>query len=62
MYDRNGQLLFVDAKGYCPGDAFDRLLAALGWPGTKLMFQLVRQAVFLDEATFRRQAENAQLE
>jgi hypothetical protein len=59
LYDRNGQLLFVDAKGSCPGEAFDQLLAALGWPGTKLMFQLVRQAVFLDETTFRRHAENA---
>jgi hypothetical protein len=28
----------------------------LGWPQTPLVFQLVREAVFLDEAEFRRWA------
>lgn len=56
LYDRQGQLLFVDLKGTCPRDALDRLLAALGWPETPLMFQLTREAVFLDEADFRRLA------
>jgi hypothetical protein len=54
LYDRNERLLFVDAKGTCPAEQFDRLLAALGWPETPVMFQLVRQAVLLDEAEFRR--------
>ncbi|MEX0679112.1 MAG: hypothetical protein WD063_18705 [Pirellulales bacterium] len=54
LYDRNGRLLFVDVKGTCPADQFDRLLQALGWPQTKLMFQLTREAAFLDEAEFRR--------
>jgi hypothetical protein len=57
LYDRNERLLFVDLKGTCPAAAFDRLLAALGWPETRLMFQLTREAVFLDEAEFRRWAE-----
>ena len=56
LYDRNMRLLFVDLKGSCPRDQFDRFLAALGWPETKLMFQLTREAVFLDEAEFRRDA------
>jgi hypothetical protein len=56
LYDRNEQLLFVDVKGACPGEQFDRLLTALGWPGTRLMFQLTREAVFLDESEFRRWA------
>ncbi len=56
LYDRNERLLFVDLKGTCPPGEFDRLLAALGWPGTALMFQLTREAVFLDEAEFRRVA------
>jgi len=30
------------------------LLTALGWPATAVMFQLTREAVFLDEAEFRR--------
>lgn len=54
LYDRNERLLFVDLKGTCPAEEFDRLLAALGWPETPLMFQLTREAVFLDEAEFRR--------
>jgi hypothetical protein len=54
LYDRNGRLLFVDLKGNCPREAFDRLLTALGWPATAVMFQLTREAVFLDEAEFRR--------
>jgi hypothetical protein len=57
LYDHNERLLFVDLKGCCPREAFDRLLMALGWPGTKLMFQLTREAIFLDEAEFRRLAE-----
>ncbi len=56
LYDRDGRLLYVDLKGTCAPQPFDRLLAALGWPQTPVMFQLARQAVFLDEAEFRRYA------
>jgi hypothetical protein len=56
LFDRNGRLLFVDLKGNCPAEEFDRLLSAVGWPQTPLVFQLVREAVFLDEAEFRRWA------
>jgi hypothetical protein len=56
LFDRNARLLFVDLKGSCPPDEFDRLLTALGWPQTPLVFQLVREAVFLDEPEFRRWA------
>jgi hypothetical protein len=54
LYDRNERLLFVDLKGTCPAEQFDRLLTALGWPQTPLVFQLTREAVFLDEAEFRK--------
>ena len=57
LYDRDGSLIFVDLRGSCPAEEFDRLLACFGWPKTKLMFQLVREAVFLDEAQFRKYAE-----
>lgn len=60
LYDRDELLLFVDIKGSCPADRFDELLSALGWPGTSLMFQLTRQAVYLAEAEFRRVATLAQ--
>ncbi len=56
LYDRNDRLLFVDLKGYCPIDQFDALLPAFGWPNTPLVFQLSQEAVFLDEAEFRRYA------
>ena len=59
LYDKSERLLFVDAKGSCPAEQFDRLLTAFGWPQTSLMFQLVRQAVLLDEAEFRRISEVA---
>ncbi len=57
LYDRNDRLLFVDLKGTCPAEQFERLLSALGWPETKVMFQLTREALFLDEAEFRRYAQ-----
>jgi hypothetical protein len=56
LYDRGGRLLYVDLKGSCPGAELDRLLTTCGWPGTPVIFQLVREAVFLDEETFRRYA------
>lgn len=56
MFDRQGRLLCVDLRGTCPEPALDRLLAALGWPETRLMFQLLREGVFLDETDFRRYA------
>lgn len=56
LYDRAGHLLYVELKGTCDEQAFDRFLAAFGWPRTPVVFQLVRSAVFLDEAEFRRYA------
>lgn len=56
LYDRDELLLFVDIKGNCPGDRFDQLLQALGWPDTVLMFQLTQHAVFLAEEQFRQYA------
>lgn len=56
LFDRNGRLLFTDLKGSCPSEQFDELLYLLGWPATPVMFQLVREAAFLDEVEFRRYA------
>jgi hypothetical protein len=56
-FDRAGRVVLVDLKGSCPAAEFDRLLGAFGWPEQTLVMQLVRPAVFLDEATFRRHAE-----
>lgn len=56
LYDRAGRLLHVDLKGDCPADQFDNLLRACGWPTIAVIFQLAREAVFLDEQEFRRYA------
>jgi hypothetical protein len=56
LFDRNGRLVFVDLRGSCPTKEFDRLLGVFGWPQTPLVFQLVREALPLDEADFRRWA------
>jgi len=53
LYDRCDRLWYVELKGECPPEELDRLLATFGWPEMALMFQLVREAVFVDEATFR---------
>ena len=56
LYDRDGRLVYVEAKGSCPAEAFDQLLRAVGWPDVPLVFQLIREAVYLDETAFRRYA------
>ena len=56
LYDRGGRLNHVDLSGSCPAERFDRLLETLGWPDAEMMFQLSREAVFMDEATFRKWA------
>ncbi|MCC7085687.1 MAG: hypothetical protein IT427_11855 [Pirellulales bacterium] len=57
LFDRDGRLLFVDLKGHCPAEQFDRLLATFDWPTTALIFELTREAAMLDEVEFRRFAE-----
>lgn len=59
LYDRDGRVVHVDLKGSCPAEALDRLLATLGCPTGEVVFQLSREALFLDEATFRRFAAAA---
>jgi len=54
--ERDGRVLLVDMKGSCPPAEFDRLLEVWGWPAESVMMHLVRPAVFLSEATFRRHA------
>jgi hypothetical protein len=56
LFERSGRVLLVDLKGSCPPAEFDRLLEAFGWPEEPVMLGLVRAAVFLDEAVFRRHA------
>lgn len=57
LFDKDGRVLLVDMKGSCPPTDFDSLLRCFGWPEQRVMMQLVRPAVFLDEAVFRRHAQ-----
>jgi hypothetical protein len=59
LHDRHDRLLYVQIKGSCPTESFDQFLAAFGWPQTPLLFQLVKEAVFLSEEEFRRVADAA---
>jgi hypothetical protein len=53
LYDFNDRLHRVELHGQCPSEAFDAILACLGWPATPLAFELVMEGVALDEAMFR---------
>lgn len=53
LYDGGGRLQYVDLKGECPSDEFDRILTALGWPATTIVIQLTRHALYLSERDFR---------
>jgi hypothetical protein len=56
LVDQGERLAYVELKGCCPAEPFDALLAAFGWPGTKLAFELPRRGVVHGEAEFRRLA------
>ena len=58
LIDRGDCLAYVELKGRCPGDEFDQILKALGWPGVPLSFELTRRGVVVDEQEFRRLAGN----
>ncbi|MFM2097159.1 MAG: hypothetical protein RIS70_4283 [Planctomycetota bacterium] len=54
--DRDGRLLYVSVRGTCSDQNWERLLHCFGWPTQWLVIQSVREAVFLEEAEFRRWA------
>ncbi|OYV81528.1 MAG: hypothetical protein B7Z73_17985 [Planctomycetia bacterium 21-64-5] len=54
LYDGAGRLWYMELKGCCPQQEFDRLLSVLGWPETPLTVQLVREAEMMEEPEFRR--------
>ena len=53
LFDRAGYLQYVELSGSCDSSALNTLLTCCGWPNMPVMMQLSREAVFLDEATFR---------
>lgn len=53
LFDFDGRLHRMELHGECPQAAFDELLRCIGWPGQPLMFELVREGMRIDEASFR---------
>lgn len=56
LYDRDGRVRFVELKGTCREEDFELFIAALGTSSAGCVFQLAREAILLDEPTFRRYA------
>ena len=56
LTEHDGRLHTLELKGACPAERFDQILGTIGRPGTALVFQLLREGVYLDEAEFRRWA------
>jgi hypothetical protein len=56
LFDFNGQLHRVELRGTCPPEALDELLRCVGWPEQKVIFEVVKEGVCLDEAAFRQLA------
>ncbi len=56
LYDRGPHLAYVELHGSCDAAAFGELLHAIGQPETPLVFELVSEAILLDEPDFLRQA------
>ncbi len=61
LYDREQHVVYVDVAGTCPPQQFDQLLRACGWPDAQLVFQILQQAVFLEELDFRRYVHHQQI-
>ena len=56
LCDNGTRLLHVELKGNCDGTTFDTFLQVLGWPEQAVMFQLVRDGIYLAEDEFRQLA------
>jgi hypothetical protein len=54
LIDDGRRLLHVELHGTCLAEPFDQLLRAVGWPDAPVMFQLIRQGLFVSETEFRR--------
>lgn len=53
LYDGAGRLWYMELKGQCPEQEFERLLSALGWPATPVTVQLMREGELLSDDEFR---------
>lgn len=58
LIDRGETLFYAEIKGKCPASAFDQLLACVTEAGTPLAYEWVERGLLMNDATFRRSAEN----
>ncbi len=56
LTEHDARLHTVELKGTCPAERFDQILETIDRPGATLVFQLMREGVYFDEAEFRRWA------
>ena len=56
LIDRGETLARAEVVGRCPAEQFDQLLGALGWPKARLVFELPRKGICLEEEEFRKLA------
>jgi hypothetical protein len=54
LYDGPAGLMYVELKGACPESKFREIIACCGEESGPLAFQLLREAIFLDEAELLR--------
>ncbi len=60
LIDRGDVLAYVELKGRCPEERFDRLLAIFRSAPEELAFNLVRRGVTISEAEFRKLAATSE--
>lgn len=53
LFEYQDKLHRVELHGWCPTEVFDDVLAAVGWPEARVVFQLVHEGVTLREVEFR---------
>ena len=53
LFESTDCLYRVELHGSCPEETFDKLLRCFGWPDVEFAFEVVREGVTLDEASFR---------
>lgn len=58
LFDRGESLFYVEMKGSCPAKEFNEMLACLSSDDTRFAFEWVERGLLMNEATFRRSAEN----
>jgi hypothetical protein len=56
LVDAGRALMYVELKGTVPADVLDQVLTTLGWPKSRLLFELVREGVYVEEPGFRQWA------